>query len=85
MKWLVGLIAALVVALIAAVIIIPLVVDPNDYKDEIVAVVKSATGRDLSIREDMELAIFPSLAVRLGGVALSKSIGKRRCVFGNVR
>ena len=75
MKWFFGIIGAVVVLIIAAIVIIPLVVDPNDYKDEIVAAVKSATGRDLTIRDDMELSVFPSLAVRLGGVGLSNAAG----------
>ncbi len=75
MKWFFGIIAAAVISIIAAIVIIPLVVDPNDYKDEIIAGVKSATGRDLSIRDDMQLSVFPALAVRLGGVALSNAPG----------
>ncbi len=75
MKWFFGLIVATVVVIIAAIVIIPLVVDPNDYKDEIIAGVKSATGRDLTIRDDMQLSVFPALAVRLGGVALSNAPG----------
>lgn len=75
MKWLFGLIAAVIVLIVAAIVIIPMVVDPNDYKEEIVTAVKSATGRDLSIRDDMELSVFPSLALRLGGVGLSNAAG----------
>jgi len=75
MKWLIGSVAAAVILIIAAVVIIPMVVDPNDYKDEIVAAAKKATGRDLGIRDDMELEVFPNLAIRLGGVTLSNANG----------
>jgi AsmA protein len=70
-----GLIAVIVTLIIAAVIILPLVIDPNDYKDEIAAQVKQATGRDLEVRERLELSVFPSIAVSLGGVSLSNAEG----------
>jgi hypothetical protein len=44
MKWITGLIVAVVAATRAAVVIIPMVVDPNDLKPEIFAVVTSATA-----------------------------------------
>ena len=70
-KWLFGLVALLVVLLVAAVIVLPMVVDPNDYKDQIVDVVKKQTGRDLQISKDLNLSVFPWLGVETGGVTLS--------------
>ena len=75
LKWLFGLVALLVVVVIAAIVILPMVIDPNDYKDEIIAQVKSSTGRDLAIRDPLELSVFPKIAVRLGGVSLSNAPG----------
>ena len=53
--WLVGMVLLLI---IAAVILIPMFVDPNDHKERIVAEVKKATGRDLSIEGDIGLSVF---------------------------
>jgi len=78
-KGILGLFFTLVVLIIAAIVIIPLVIDPNDYKDEIIAQVKEQTGRDLTIRDPLSLSVFPSLAVQLGGVTLSNAKG-----FANV-
>ena len=75
MKWILGLIGGLVLIVLAAIVIIPLVVDPNDFKDEIIAAAKQATGRDLTIRDDMKLSVFPKVALRLGGVTLSNASG----------
>ena len=44
MKWIIGLNVAVVAATRAAIVIIPMVVDPNDLKPEIVAAVTSATA-----------------------------------------
>jgi AsmA protein len=59
--------------IIAAIILIPMFVDPNDHKTRIVAEVKKATGRDLSIKGDIGLSVFPRLALELNGVTLSNA------------
>ena len=59
-----GIIAALVVALlIAAIVILPMVIDPNDYRDDITAITKEKTGLDLSLEGDLSLSVFPWLGV----------------------
>ena len=75
LKWLLGLIAFLFLVLLAAVIIIPLLFDPNDYKDDIANAVKEETGRDLVISEPIELSLFPWIGLKLGGVSLSNAPG----------
>jgi len=74
-KWLLGLVAVIVVLIVAAVILLPMIVDPNDYKDEIVQVVKDKTGRDLQIEQDLNLSVFPWVGVETGGVSLSNAKG----------
>ncbi len=50
-------------------------VDPNDFKPQIVSAVREATGRELAIEGDLELAFFPYLAVSIDGVQLGNSQG----------
>ena len=52
-KFLFSLVIFLVILVVAAVILIPMLVDPNDYKAEIAAEVKKATGRDLEMLEQL--------------------------------
>ncbi|MCU7922908.1 MAG: AsmA family protein [Candidatus Thiodiazotropha sp. (ex Dulcina madagascariensis)] len=80
--WLVGM---LIVLLIAAIILIPLFVDPNDHKERIVAEVKKATGRDLGITGDIGLSIFPRLALELNGLTLSNAPGFDSGDFASVK
>lgn len=61
--------------IVAAVIIIPLVVDLNDYKPEIEAAVKDKTGRSLSIVGDMDISIFPWIGISTGEISLSNAQG----------
>ncbi|HEX7079838.1 MAG TPA: AsmA family protein [Gammaproteobacteria bacterium] len=68
-------VAAVVVLLIVAVAGVSLLVDPNDYKDEIAAAVANATGRELTLEGDLELDVFPSLRISLGNARLSNAEG----------
>jgi len=58
-KVLIGL-AGAVVLLVAAALIVPGMIDWNGYKSQIAAQVKAATGRDLAIGGNLDLAVLPS-------------------------
>lgn len=68
MAWVIGTVAAL---LVAAVIYILLIFDPNKYKAEIAAAVHKATGRELVIQGDLKLSLFPWLGVETGAMTLN--------------
>jgi len=78
------LLTALVVTVVAAAIIIPLVFDPNDYRDEISAAVKKQTGRELTIEGEIRLSLFPWLGVRLGAMQLSNAEGFGPAPFARI-
>jgi len=80
-----GVVAALVVLVIAVGIVISLVIDPNDYKDEIVQAVKTRTGRDLTIGGDIKLSLFPWLGVELKALELSNAPGFGAQPFARVQ
>ncbi|MDH3739221.1 MAG: AsmA family protein, partial [Alphaproteobacteria bacterium] len=67
------LLAGLVVLVVAVVIVALLVIDPNEYKAEIIAAVEDKTGRDFSIESDIDLklGLTPSFAV--DGVRISNA------------
>lgn len=75
LKWVAGIIGLLLVVIVAAAVILPLVIDPNEHKDTIEQLVKDRTGRDLKITDRLELSVFPSLGVTTGGVSLSNAPG----------
>ena len=66
-----GLIALFVVAAIA----IFLFFDPNDFREDISQAVKEATGRDLVIDGEVNLQLFPWLAVEVGHATLGNAPG----------
>ena len=73
-KLLFGLVGVFVL-LVAAVLVAPGFVDWNQYKDDIAAQVKSATGRDLSIKGDVRLAILPSPRLSASEVSFANMPG----------
>jgi AsmA protein len=79
--WLVGILVVLVVAL---VLLAPLLIDPNDHKDRIIAEVRQATGRDLSIGGDIGLSVFPWLGLELNGLSMSNPPGFAERQFASV-
>ena len=72
---------ALLVIVIAFVSFVGLLVvgymmlDPNDFKQEISEVVKEKTGQELVISGDIEKSIYPNLGVNIGAVALKNPTG----------
>ncbi len=65
-----------VVALLALVLVAAwLFIDPNDYKDRIAQAVKSSTGRELTLTGDIELSLFPWLALQIGPASLGNPPG----------
>ncbi len=71
-----GVILAIAVGLVVVLaIVLPLVIDPNDYKDQIAGVVEKQTGRTLSINGDIDLSVFPWLGLDIGPTTLSNAPG----------
>jgi AsmA protein len=70
--WIVGAFIALIAVVAIAV---PLLFDPNDYKDEAAAAAKDSTGRELQINGDVELTLFPWLGASVSDVVLANAAG----------
>ena len=71
-KWLLGLVFTLALLVLLAVLIIPKVFDPNDYRDEIVQLAKAKTNRDLRLDGDLSVSVFPWLGVKTQGLSFSQ-------------
>jgi len=60
---LIKIIVGLLLLIVVAVVVAPLVIDPNDYREQIQSAVKNKTGRDLLINGDLSLSVFPWVGV----------------------
>ncbi len=74
MKILYGVIAFIVLVIIAA-FVVPGFMDWNSYKPEISERVEALTGRQLSIDGDIEISLLPSPKLRVSGARLSNVEG----------
>ncbi|HET7921516.1 MAG TPA: AsmA family protein [Gammaproteobacteria bacterium] len=70
--------AVIIGLLIVTAIVLPFVINPNDFKPRIEQLVKDRTGRTLDIQGNIQLSIFPWLGVQIGSMQLSNARG-----FGN--
>ncbi|MCK5838066.1 MAG: AsmA family protein, partial [Desulfobacula sp.] len=64
-----------VVLIIAAVIIIPQVIDVHKYKPMIEQKVEAATGRSFTFGDDMDISVFPWVGVKLTDLHLGNPAG----------
>ncbi|WP_096701260.1 AsmA family protein [Magnetospirillum sp. 15-1] len=75
MKKVLIVLGAVVVLIIAALVALPALIPAERIQNEVVAGVKNATGRDLSIQGKVSVSAFPSLSVQVGNVALANPPG----------
>lgn len=75
LKVLFTVIASLILLIIVAAVVLPLIIDPNDFKPQIQTVVKDNTGRELNIEGDLDLSVFPWIGVSTGKLSLSNAPG----------
>jgi len=68
-------VGALVLAVVALALVVPRLLDPNAYKDQISDLVRSRTGHELTISGDIRLAVFPWVALEVDHVQLSSAPG----------
>jgi AsmA protein len=74
-KWLGLTVIGLLVVLVAAVLVLPNVLDWNGLKPRIAGAVKEATGRDLRIEGDIRISMWPDLAFNVSGVHIANAPG----------
>ncbi len=74
-KWIVFALLGVVGLVIALVVAIVLLVDPNDYRDDIGRLVQENTGQELVIEGDISLSFFPWLGLDLGRTRLENRDG----------
>ena len=72
--------ASLLTLVLAFIGFILFVIDPNDYKNDIYAVVKDKTDMDLAINERIEWQLWPQIGLKLGATTLSDSAAKQTLV-----
>jgi AsmA protein len=74
-KILAGVVGGILVLIVAGLLAVWWLVNPNDYKGRIAEAVKESTGRDLVLKGDIKLSVFPWIALELGPASLGNPPG----------
>ena len=67
--------SGLVILLAAIPVAVLLLVDPNDYKGELVSLIANKTGRKLELRGPLKLSVLPRIALNVNGVSVGSPAG----------
>ncbi len=78
LKWLVAVVGVCMVVIIAAALIIPRLIDIKSYKPVLEKKVTGITGRSFSIGDDMDLSVFPWIAIKLSDVRFGNPEGYKK-------
>ncbi|MEC4749115.1 AsmA family protein [Methylomicrobium sp. Wu6] len=65
----------LILLLVVAVGVLPLVVDPNQFKPQLAEIIKDKTGREVEFAGDLQLSVFPWLGVSTGRIRIKNVQG----------
>jgi len=76
LKWTLGIAGGVLVLLIVVIAIVAATFDPNQYKPQIVDLVKQKTGRTLAMDGKIGLSFFPRLGAEVEKLALSGPQGQ---------
>ncbi|MCK5813472.1 MAG: AsmA family protein [Cocleimonas sp.] len=79
------ILSILLVLAVAAIVFFLVTFDANGYKDEISALVKKQTGRDLQLNGDIKLSVYPDIALNLGLATFSNATGFGNTPFATVK
>ena len=74
-KVLAGLAGGIILLIVVGLLAVWALVNPNDYKGRIAAAVKGSTGRELILKGDIKLSVFPWVALELGPASLGNPPG----------
>jgi AsmA protein len=85
LKWGIIVIVSLVVIIIAAILIIPRVVDVQKYKPELEKKIAQASGRPFSVSDDLRLSVFPWAGISFSDLQLGNVKGFKEKDFLKVK
>lgn len=74
-RWILGIVAALVLLAVLTVVAVTMFVDPNRFRGQVESAVARVTGQPFKIVGDLEISWYPWLALRMGPAQFGKAVG----------
>lgn len=84
-KIIMGLIVTLAILLVIGAFVLVKMVDPNQFKPQIISAVNQATGRTLTLSGDLSWDFYPIFGVHIGNAALSNPAGFSQPTFASMQ
>lgn len=84
LKILAIVLGVVVLGVVVLAIALVLLIDPNDYKGEITQAVKDNTGRELKIKGNLGLSVFPWVGLEIGEAELANAPGFGDAPFARI-
>ncbi len=67
-KWLAGIVVSLIVLVILAAVLLPVIINPNDYREQLRSAVSENTGYDLHLNGPISWSLFPRLGLNVADI-----------------
>lgn len=80
-KYLLTGFSILLLVLVIAAFLVPVLVDPNDYKADIASLVKDKTGRDVTFEGNITVSVFPWIGLKTEKMVISNKLGFKGIPF----
>jgi len=74
-KWLLRIFLTLLILVIVAAVVLPLIIDPNDYKQDIEERIQAQIGRPAHLNGEIKWSVFPWLALTFNDVSIDNAKG----------
>lgn len=75
LKWILGLVVVFAILLVALIVALPLVFDPNEHKQQIADTVEQSIGRKVHLNGDIKWSVFPAIALTFNDVKIANEKG----------
>ena len=73
-RWIIGIVAGVVLLALLTVLTVTVFVDPNRYRGQIESAVTRATGQPFEIVGDLHISWYPWLALQMGPAQFGKTL-----------
>ncbi len=83
-KTVMGLVVALAILAVIGAFVLVKMVNPNQFKPQVIAAVNQATGRTLTLGGNLSWEFYPILGVHIGNAALSNPAGFSQLTFASM-
>jgi AsmA protein len=85
LKWILVTLATLVVVVVMLAIALPVLFDPNDYRENIEAAVTDSTGLEFSIDGEIGWSVFPWVGMQAGPLVLGNAQGYQEAYLARIQ